>query len=93
MFAVRVIAGGRRSKKPEKGDNKNEGELIFVIVVLATIAILYFVATAVMIYRAFIEKRMEGIAVKTKKGVEALQDTIHYEISRLGGVVQHEEKY
>jgi hypothetical protein len=49
-----------------------EGELIFVIVVLATIAIIYLVATVVMIYRAFIEKRMEGFAVKTKKGVEAL---------------------
>ena len=49
-----------------------EGELIFVIVVLATVAIIYLVATVVMIYRAFREKGMEGIAVKTKKGVEAL---------------------
>jgi hypothetical protein len=49
-----------------------EGELIFVIVVLATIAIIYLVATIVMIYRAFREKRMEGFAPKTKKGVKAL---------------------
>ena len=48
-----------------------EGELIFVVMVLATIAIIYLVATVVMIYRAFIEKGMEGIAVKTKKGVKA----------------------
>ena len=49
-----------------------EGELIFVIVVLATIAIIYLVATVVMIYRAFREKEMEGFAPKTKKGAEAL---------------------
>ena len=49
-----------------------EGELIFVIVVLATIAIIYLVATVVMIYRAFREKGMEEFAPKTKKGAEAL---------------------
>ena len=64
-----------------------EGELIYVIVVLATIAILYFVATVVMIYRAFREKRMERIAVKTKKGVDARQDRIRHYASSLGGVV------
>ncbi len=53
-----------------------EGELIFVIVVLATIAVIYLVATVVMICRAFIEEGMGGIAVKTNKGVEARQARI-----------------
>ncbi|MCJ7808295.1 MAG: hypothetical protein MUP73_06315 [Dehalococcoidia bacterium] len=55
-----------------------EGELIFVIAVLATIAVIYFAATVVLIYRTLIEKRMEGIAVKPKKRLDARQARIHY---------------
>lgn len=45
-----------------------EGEFIFVIVVLATIAIIYLVATVVMIYRAFREKGVKGFIPKIQKG-------------------------
>ena len=55
-----------------------EGELIFVVMVLATIAIIYLVATVVLIYRAFIEKRIEGIAAKPKKRLDADQARIRH---------------